>query len=170
VNLVRFICERDGLYGEFEEMSAALRRIPLKQRRGEVAFERMTFKFEDFVRMIRPQARMQYEAQRQEQQQQEQQHQEEEEEERTNTTIDSSSSSASPRNTVVANYDQARNMVQSVASGLKRCGNPECGSVESSKGQHKACSACRTVYYCGRRCQTSHWKHHKAAGCRCRTK
>lgn len=33
-----------------------------------------------------------------------------------------------------------------------------CGVEEASVGAHKACSRCGVVFYCGRECQTAHWK------------
>jgi hypothetical protein len=56
----------------------------------------------------------------------------------------------------------ATSSVQSVMSSLRRCANHGCGLVESRKGQHKVCGACREVSYCGARCQKEHWKAHKA--------
>jgi hypothetical protein len=43
----------------------------------------------------------------------------------------------------------------------KRCSNPVCGREEDSPDTFKTCSKCQIVVYCGKDCQTSHWKHHK---------
>ena len=35
----------------------------------------------------------------------------------------------------------------------------KCGGSEPEAGPpHKACARCGTVWYCGRECQTAHWK------------
>ena len=44
-------------------------------------------------------------------------------------------------------------------NGLHRCGG--CLQVEEAKGIYKACGSCRSVFYCGRECQTKHWPSHK---------
>lgn len=45
---------------------------------------------------------------------------------------------------------------------FKVCCNPGCGQTEEALGQKmKKCVACRSVRYCGRECQTQHWRAHK---------
>ena len=45
--------------------------------------------------------------------------------------------------------------------GLKECALPSCGKLEASVGQHKRCSACRSVWYCSAEHRALHWKEHK---------
>jgi hypothetical protein len=40
----------------------------------------------------------------------------------------------------------------------KRCGNPEC---ENQGLGYEKCGICKSVYYCSKECQHSHWKIHK---------
>ena len=42
---------------------------------------------------------------------------------------------------------------------LQVCAN--CQVEERALRQHKACTRCKTTYYCGRDCQVNHWKQHK---------
>ncbi|PFX19823.1 F-box protein [Stylophora pistillata] len=35
---------------------------------------------------------------------------------------------------------------------------PACGNKETKPGEFKRCGGCKTVYYCGRKCQAQHWK------------
>ena len=49
------------------------------------------------------------------------------------------------------------------------CSNPGClnlGGESEVREAHKACAACKVVYYCSRRCQVDHWKagHGKICG------
>ena len=49
------------------------------------------------------------------------------------------------------------------------CSNPGCvnlGGESEVREAHKACAACKVVYYCSRRCQVEHWKagHGKICG------
>ena len=49
------------------------------------------------------------------------------------------------------------------------CSNPACvnlGGESEVRVAHKACAACKVVYYCSRRCQVDHWKagHGKICG------
>ena len=45
--------------------------------------------------------------------------------------------------------------------GLKHCALPSCDKREVSVGQHKRCSACRSVCYCSAEHGALHWKEHK---------
>jgi radical SAM protein with 4Fe4S-binding SPASM domain len=42
---------------------------------------------------------------------------------------------------------------------LQVCANRQL--EERALRQHKACTRCKTTYYCGRDCQVNHWKQHK---------
>ena len=52
--------------------------------------------------------------------------------------------------------------VGSSSSGqtVVKCGN--CGKMQGSGESFAACGRCRAVVYCGKDCQTRHWKEHKA--------
>ena len=52
--------------------------------------------------------------------------------------------------------------------GLMDCALPSCGKREASVGQHKRCSACRSVSYCSEEHGALHWKEHKST-CRAAT-
>ena len=45
--------------------------------------------------------------------------------------------------------------------GLKECALPSCGKREVSVGQHKRCSACRSMWCCSAEHGALHWKEHK---------
>jgi len=38
---------------------------------------------------------------------------------------------------------------------------PECAFCHSNTGDLKRCLGCKKVFYCGKQCQTQHWKEHK---------
>ena len=46
--------------------------------------------------------------------------------------------------------------------GLRPCAHAVCGATEAHVGQFKLCAACKKVAYCGRDCQQTAWKQHKA--------
>ena len=35
---------------------------------------------------------------------------------------------------------------------------PACGKKEAKAGEFKRCGGCKSVYYCGRKCQVQDWK------------
>ncbi|KAH9849734.1 hypothetical protein C2E23DRAFT_838269 [Lenzites betulinus] len=41
------------------------------------------------------------------------------------------------------------------------CGNYECAKLSNSLSQLSQCTACKSILYCSRRCQTADWKRHK---------
>ena len=73
------------------------------------------------------------------------------------------SQSELPHNSDLESDYQRHQYPQEVASSLKSCANPDCSKIEASKGLHKSCSACKSVYYCGSKCQKLHWKQHKTS-------
>ena len=38
---------------------------------------------------------------------------------------------------------------------------PECAFCHSKAGTLKRCMGCKKVFYCGKECQTQHWKEHR---------
>ena len=42
----------------------------------------------------------------------------------------------------------------------ERCDNNGCGAKQTAAGQNLLRCPCRTVYYCGQKCQKAHWKVH----------
>ena len=54
----------------------------------------------------------------------------------------------------------ASSVAQGAKPSLRACSN--CGKLEGAKGDHKTCSGCKSVAYCGSACQKEHWSAHKA--------
>eukprot|EP01029_Cantina_marsupialis_P029719 TRINITY_DN782068_c0_g1_i1.p1 TRINITY_DN782068_c0_g1~~TRINITY_DN782068_c0_g1_i1.p1 ORF type:complete len:188 (-),score=68.06 TRINITY_DN782068_c0_g1_i1:224-787(-) len=52
------------------------------------------------------------------------------------------------------------------AIALKTCSNPSCENVEQKAGQFSKCSACKSVHYCSKECQVTHWKSGHKAECK----
>ncbi|KAJ7198767.1 hypothetical protein GGX14DRAFT_699938 [Mycena pura] len=61
--------------------------------------------------------------------------------------------------------DQAREIrMKGAANGETMCGSYECvtpGGAMLSTSQLNGCSACHSVFYCGKTCQKRDWKRHK---------
>ena len=51
---------------------------------------------------------------------------------------------------------QWRKQAQALLKKYHPCGNPDCSDVG-----HKVCQGSKNASYCGRDCQTRHWKVHK---------
>jgi hypothetical protein len=58
---------------------------------------------------------------------------------------------------------EAAGTAAAAAKGLHACALVSCAARELNAGQHKKCSACRTVGYCSKEHQVEHWPQHKAA-------
>ena len=56
---------------------------------------------------------------------------------------------------------EARQRADVAKHGRKECALPSCGKLESSVGQHKRCSACRSAWYCSAEHGALHWREHK---------
>ena len=62
----------------------------------------------------------------------------------------------------------SRQRADEAKHGLKECALPSCGKREASVGQHKRCSACRSMWYCSAEQGALHWKEYKPT-CRATT-
>ncbi len=58
---------------------------------------------------------------------------------------------------------EAAGTAAAAAKGLHACALSACAARELNAGQHKKCSACRTVGYCSKAHQVQDWPQHKAA-------
>ena len=63
--------------------------------------------------------------------------------------------------TGVFNAATERGNAEVARLGLARCGNGECGRVESSPKAFKKCSRCLSATYCSPECQKAAWQGHR---------